>query len=181
MNTKFLKIVMFVVCLTCYESITAQTAIGKTSVDGSGIIDFGTENKGIVLPWVEDANNLIGATATDGTMVFDIQTRKVKVRINNSWKDLSINSDNTATHTTKLNTHLAKNELTNQSGVIIGATTSAATGVLVLESSNKALILPKMASPHLNMRDPEPGTIVYDTVKDLLCVYDGKEWSFFGI
>lgn len=183
MNTTFIKIGLLVICLSGFASVAAQTAIGKTSVDGNSILDFGTGNKGIILPWVEDASTLTGAAATNGTLLYDVQTKKVQARVNGVWTDLSRNGDDTATHTAKINAHLAKNEIANasHSGVIMGATTSSAIGVLVLESSTKALILPKMASPHLNMRNPEPGTMAYDTVKDLLCVYDGKEWSFWGI
>lgn len=183
MNTTFIKIGLLVVCLSGFTTTTAQTAIGKTSVDGNSILDFGTGNKGIILPWVQNAATLSGASATNGTLLYDVQTRKVRARVNGAWTDLSRNGDDTATHTAKINAHLAKNEIvgTNQSAVIFGATTSSATGVLVLESSTKALVLPKMASPHLNMRNPEPGTMAYDTVKDQLCVYDGKEWSFWGI
>lgn len=183
MNTTLIKIGLLVLCLSGLTSATAQTAIGKTSVDGNSILDFGTGNKGIILPWVQNASTLTGGAATNGTLLYDVQTKKVRARVNGAWTDLSRNGDDTATHTTKINAHLAKNEVINsgQSGVIMGATSSSAIGVLVLESNAKALILPKMASPHLNMRNPEPGTMAYDTVKDLLCVYDGKEWSFWGI
>lgn len=183
MNTSFIKIGLLVICLSGFTTATAQTAIGKTTVDGNSILDFGTGNKGIILPWVQNASALTGGAATNGTLLYDVQTKKVQARVNGVWTDLSRNGDNTATHTAKIAAHLAKNEIgsASHSGVIIGATTSSAVGVLVLESSTKALILPKMVSPHLNMRNPEPGTIAYDTVKDQLCVYDGKEWSFWGI
>ncbi|MFB9078942.1 hypothetical protein ACFFLS_10415 [Flavobacterium procerum] len=64
-------------------------------------------------------------------------------------------------------------------GTVIGAQSSDVDGVLVLESSNKALILPKVVSPHLNIIKPMAGTICYDTVKKLLCVYNGTEWTFW--
>ncbi|MEG5097848.1 MULTISPECIES: hypothetical protein [unclassified Microcoleus] len=183
MKITIIKIVLVTICIFGFTVASAQTAIGKTTVDGNSILDFGTGNKGIILPWVQDASTLTGANATNGTLLYDVQTKKVRARVNGAWMDLSRNGDNTSTHTIKINAHLAKNEIANasHSGVIIGATTSSAIGVLVLESDTKALILPKMESPHLNMRNPEPGTMAYDTVMDLLCVYDGKEWSFWGI
>lgn len=183
MNTSSIKIGLFIVCLSCFTNATAQTLIGKTTMEGNSILDFGTGNKGIILPWVQDASTLTAATATNGTLLYDVLTKKVRARVNGAWTDLSATADDTSTHNTKIATHLAKNEITGagQSGVIMGAKSSAAVGVLVLESSTKALVLPKMVSPHLNMRNPEPGTMAYDTVRDLLCVYSGKEWSFWGI
>ena len=44
-------------------------------------------------------------------------------------------------------------------GTVIGAESSSVDGVLVLESADKALILPRMVSPHLNIVKPMAGTI----------------------
>ena len=183
MKTIHKKLALVVLCLLGFTMVKAQTAIDKTTVDGSGLVDFGTANKAIILPWVQDAEALSGASKSNGTMLYDTTTRKVRAVVNGIWIDLSVNGDNTTTHNAAITASLAKTEKipATQSGVIIGATSSAAVGVLVLESDTKALILPKMASPHLNMISPAPGTLVYDTVKNLMCVFDGKEWSFWGI
>jgi hypothetical protein len=167
-------IAMFLFVATMTHSSVAQIAIGKETVDGSGILDFGT-GKGLILPWVESA----GTTDADGTLIFDTTDNKVKARINGVWSDLSENSGVLNTSLTNaINSHLLKSE--SDENMIIGSTTPTANGVLVLESSDKALILPKMESPHLNMVNPEPGTIVYDTVSNLMCVFNGEEWTFWG-
>lgn len=58
-------------------------------------------------------------------------------------------------------------------------TLTATDGILVLEDTDKAMILPKVASPHLNIIDPAPGLIVYDTDSRQLAVYNGKVWSYW--
>jgi len=152
----------------------AQIALGKSTVDGAGILDFDT-GKGMVLPWVQTA----GTTDADGTLLFDTTDNKVKLRQNGAWFDLSINSGSLdVNRANAVAAHLLKIE--EETNHVIGSATPSANGVLVLESSDKALILPKMASPHLNMVDPEPGTIVYDTDSKLMCVFNGSEWTFWG-
>jgi hypothetical protein len=171
-SLKKILIVMPVLFLSTIS--VAQIAVGKTNVEGAGLLDFGT-GKGLILPWVEAA----ASTDADGTLIFDTTDNKVKARINGAWVDLSENSGtlNTA-KANKVSQHLLKTE--NDNNIILGSTTPSANGILVLESTDKALILPKMASPHLNMVDPEPGTIVYDTDANLMCVFNGEEWTFWG-
>ena len=168
------KILIAIPVLFLSTISVAQFAVGKTNVEGAGLLDFGT-GKGLILPWVETA----ASTDADGTLIFDTTDNKVKARINGAWVDLSENSGtlNTA-KANKVSQHLLKTE--NDNNIILGSTTPSANGVLVLESTDKALILPKMASPHLNMVDPEPGTIVYDTDANLMCVFNGEEWTFCG-
>ena len=63
----------------------------------------------------------------------------------------------------------------------IGAnpTLDSAPGILVLTDTNKAMILPKVASPHLNIINPSAGMMAYDTVKRQLAVFNGTVWSFY--
>lgn len=171
---KNLKYIILITVATVSQLAHTQIAIGKTNIDGNGLLDFDT-GKGLILPWVETA----GTTDADGTLIFDTSDNKVKVKINGAWVDLSENSATLSpSKANKVNQHLLKTE--NNNSIILGSTTPTANGVLVLESSDKALILPKMASPHLNMVDPEPGTIVYDTVSNLMCIFNGEEWTFWG-
>jgi hypothetical protein len=150
-------------------ALSAQVAIGKEQVDGSGILDFqaGTTN-GIILPRVLNTENMI--LTQPGTLVFDLETSKVKY-FNGAWFDLS---DKTGS-----NPALISGTDISPTGVIIGATSSDATGVLILESSSKALILPKITDPVNNVKSPEAGMMCYDPSKKLICVYNGSEWFFW--
>ncbi len=90
---------------------------------------------------------------------------------NNVWKDLSDigNTSNLISNTS--------NDIGN--GVIIGAETSVATGILVLESTDKAMILPKISNPHLTGKSPYTGMICYDTVSKTLAIFDGTNWNYW--
>ncbi|WP_353165699.1 hypothetical protein [Empedobacter brevis] len=150
----------------------AQIAIGKTAVVGSNtLLDFDqspTNSKGIILPAVTNATNV---ALTNGTFVFDVNTKKVRMVENNAWKDLSDagNTSNLISNTS--------NDIGN--GVIMGAETSAATGILVLEATDKAMILPKITNPHLTVKSPYAGMMCYDTVSKTLAVFDGTNWNYW--
>ncbi len=150
-------------------SINAQVAIEKTSVDGSSILDFksGT-TKGIILP----ALSSIPVSPNNGFLAFYKVDARVYMYQNNTWVPLTEGNGNASAITNN-----ASSEIGN--GAIIGATTSSATGVLVLESSNKALTLPKVDRPHLNVKGPYPGMICYDTASNTIAVFDGSYWNFW--
>ncbi|WP_413533985.1 hypothetical protein [Empedobacter brevis] len=150
----------------------AQIAVGKTEVSGSNtLLDFDQNpinSKGIILPAV---TNTTSVGLTNGTFVFDINTKKVRMVENNEWKDLSDVGD-----TSKLNSNVSTEV---GDGVIIGAETSTAVGVLVLESTDKAMILPKVANPDSTVKSPYAGMICYDTVSKSLAVFDGANWNYW--
>lgn len=154
-------------------SISAQIAFGKTILESaSSSIEFGNENRGIVLPWITNTSGILNVV--NGTLIFDTSDMKVKVYQNNLWKDLSV--DGTGTADTSL-----QDSLTDQPDAKVSVgTPSSVSGILVLEDNNKAMILPKVASPHLNIISPAAGMMVYDTQKKQLAVFNGTVWSFWG-
>jgi len=153
-------------------TLNAQMAIGKDNVEGSGIVDFGTGVSGIVLPWVTKIPT--GDALTPGMLIYDAIQKKVMYYNGTAWIDLSIRAGGTV----NLLGQNAIPEGTTE-GTVIGALSSPIKGVLVLETTDKALILPRVASPHLNIIKPMPGTICYDTVKKMMCIFNGSEWSFW--
>lgn len=150
----------------------AQIAIGKTAVVGSNtLLDFDqspTNSKGIILPAV---TNTTDVTLTNGTFVFDIDTKKVRMVENNVWKDLS-DTGNTSRIISDTSSDIGN-------GVIIGAETSAVTGILVLEATDKAMILPKISNPHLTVKSPYAGMMCYDTVSKTVAIFDGNNWNYW--
>lgn len=165
----------------------AQLAIGKEQVDGAGILDFATgTTKGILLPIVTQLPN----QPANGTFIMnhdvsDANYLKVMVFENNQWKTLSEQGTiSTITENGQnLTTPYEFNESQNEGeGVVIGENLlqeEIPSGVLVLESSNKALILPKVEDPHLHVKSPRAGTILYDTTTKSLVVFDGNVWNFW--
>jgi len=158
---------MLITSLTTYSQVGIET----TTIHPDVILDFPNgQNKGIVLPMVETLPT--GSSATNGTFLIDKTDGRVKVRQNGVWINL--------TRTSNLSSYSVNPSTDTSDGVIIGDTSSSASGVLVLESTNKALMLPKVASPHLNIKSPYPGLICYDTVKNSIAVFNGESWYYWN-
>ncbi|MCO4304819.1 hypothetical protein [Riemerella anatipestifer] len=64
---------------------------------------------------------------------------------------------------------------------LLWAVFSNAKGILVLESSTKALVLPKFRDVQKSIASPSPEMIAFDDTpgKEQICVYNGTEWSFW--
>ncbi|NIF06157.1 hypothetical protein F3J23_11965 [Chryseobacterium sp. Tr-659] len=169
-----------VILLVAGIMASAQVAIGKSSITSTSVsLEFETGNKGIILPWVTNTGAVTGAV--NGTIAYDLSDHKVKVKYASGWKDLSVDTTGTTVDPiTSTDGVLIQNPLTEQSGAktAIG-TLGPDPGILVLEDTNKAMILPKVASPHLNIINPAPGMMVYDTTAKQLAVFNGSVWSFW--
>ncbi len=167
--------VLLLLCLTSYSF--GQVAIGKENMNGnSTILDFNDaagNTNGIILSAVNDISGAlsIAAVNNNGTFLFDRSDNKVKMYENNVWVPLSDTGDSS---------EILVNTSTEVGvGVIIGAQTTDAKGVLVLESANTAMILPKIANPHTSVKSPYPGMLCYDTVSKTMAVFDGKVWNYW--
>lgn len=192
-NYKKMKNLFLTTSLLISVCATAQVAIGKSSVSSTLVsLEFGNENRGIVLPWVDGTSDiapyLLGSPTTEivdnGTLVYDVSDKKVKLKKATGWKDLSIdNTGTTVDPLTLVDGLTLQNTLYDKTDakVMIGGnpSTDVTPGILVLADSDKAMVLPKVASPHLNIIDPAPGMVVYDTVKKQLAVYNGTVWTFW--
>lgn len=161
--------------LLLFTSGFAQVAIGKSLVSNTAVsLEFGNGNRGIILPWVTSAASVTGAV--DGTMIYDITDKKVKYLKSGTWYDLTVDSSGVADTTLQD----SKVEIAGAKVVIgNGGVSDTTPGILVLNDTNKAMILPKVASPHLNIINPSAGMMVYDTVKHQFAVFNGTVWSFW--
>lgn len=165
--------------------VNAQVSIGgKQSVEGTAtLLDFNSpltadtnattnnNTNGIILPAVE--KELPVATTSKGTFIYDYEKKTVKMFEKTGWVSLSEEGNN---QQIEVNTSA---DLNANQGAIIGSQTSAAKGVLILESSDKAMILPRIANPHTNVKSPYPGMMCYDTVRKSLTVFDGTNWNYW--
>ena len=175
----------------------AQVALGKASISVLPAtttpnppisLEFGdyvtNQGKGVILPWVSSAADM--NSADTGTIVYDVSDKIIKYKTGaSSWYNLSKNEITTVDGTTNYDTTgvvdtSLQNSLTDQATAKTSiGTLSSIQGILVLEDNNKAMVLPKVPSPHLNIVNPEPGTMAYDTVTKQLAVYNGKVWTFW--
>lgn len=156
------------------NTVFSQVAIGKEAISSQSVsLEFGSENKGLILPWVP-IEAVLANLQEPGTLVLATQGNisQVGFKKNTDWGVLTDNGTVNSTLQDNLTEKPA-------SKVSIGTPTNT-DGILVLEDTNKAMILPKVASPHLNIIKPEPGTIVFDTVKQQLAVFNGVQWYFWN-
>lgn len=170
-----MKKVIIVSTVFFFNLYFSQVAIGKTAVSNSSVsLEFNNGNKGLILPWVTSAAAVTGAV--DGTVIYDISDKKVKYRRAGIWTDLSI--DTTGTVNTAL-----QNSKTESAGAKVAIGTNGSTdntsGILVLSSNNKAMILPKIDNPHLVIVNPAAGMMAYDTANHQLAVFNGTVWTFW--
>ena len=173
-----MKNIVATLSLLFAATLSAQVAIGKTSISSPAVslefYDNADNTRGIILPWVTSTAAVTGAV--NGTLVYNTADRKVYVKYASGWRDLSV--DTTGTVTTTLQDALS--DLDNAKVQIGGnPATDTTPGILVLADTNKAMVLPKVASPHLNIVNPSPGMMVYDTTKKQLAVFNGTVWSFW--
>ena len=160
-------------------------AVGTAAVKTSVLLEFAAnQNKGIILPYVRT----IPLTPTEGTILLDASTptnSRVKYYAGTvkGWVDLS-GQDANLNSTTILANFATEQPATitetATSKAIIGSRTTAADGVLVLESTTKAMVLPIVADVQL-IPSPSPGMIVYVNKAGAkrLAVYNGSKWSFW--
>jgi len=172
-----MKKIITILTFTIAISLQAQIAIGKEDVSNKSVsLEFAdTENRGLILPYVEDKSEI----TEEGTIIYDIEDHKIKyLKDGGVWVNLSEDDGTEETiGQANLSIQTGKTE-EDDSKVGIGEPTET-DGILVLEDDDKAMVLPKVASPHENILSPAPGMMVYDTEAKQLAVFNGKVWSFW--
>ncbi len=168
------KIILTTIVLTAITIAKAQVSIGKNTVTNSSVsLEFtDNENKGIILPYIENKS----AITENGSIIFDNTDNKVKYLKDGSWFDLSVDTYG------KSDVEIQQSkteEVTAKTGIGANSATDGTNGILVLTAADKAMILPRVASPHLNIINPAAGMMVYDTTKKQLAVYNGSVWTFW--
>ena len=154
----------------------------KTSV----LLEFALgQNKGIILPYVRTLPT--GTGLVEGTILTDAtdqQNATVKFynggTRNNGWYFLNANKNGNIT--SALSTQPDASQITEDANAkaIIGASSSSADGVLVLESADKAMVLPMVNSTN-DIPSPSPGMMVYlNGTNKRLAVYNGIYWAYWA-
>ncbi|REC40072.1 hypothetical protein [Chryseobacterium sp. 5_R23647] len=162
---------------SAFSQIIIGDAVGTATNKTSVLLEFANEgNKGIILPYVRTLPN----SPSEGTLLLDAVTpsqSRVKYYNGTSWVDLSRQNGDV---TSALTAQPTASEVSGAK-VIIGSNTTAANGVLVLESANKAMVLP-MVSDVNNIPSPSAGMMVYvnKAGSKRLAVYNGSRWSFWA-
>lgn len=158
-----------------FIALNAQVSIERTDVRGDGIMDFPADaTKGILLPRVVNTNEIPSAI---GAMAFNLAEQRVELfHPTNGWVAMTENSETDIIALSNFD------ELNPANGVIISNeenTEDVPVGVLVFESTNKALILPQVVDVTL-MPSPQAGMIAYDMSRQSMAIFNGSVWSFWN-
>lgn len=174
---------LFIISIIALLSISAkaQLAIGADEVTTPSIsLEFGVGERGLLLPWVESTSAVDAKGVENGTIVFDTEEMKVKVKYANGWKDLSIEEGTTVNPLTNIDgLDLQSNLVESDKAKVSIGTPTDAKGILVLEDTDKAMVLPKVISPHESIINPSPGLMVYDPTTKELAVFNGEVWTYW--
>lgn len=144
------------------------------------LIEFeANQNKGIILPYI--TTRPVGKGLVGGTIALDATTvnqAKVVYYNGTSWIDLS--HANRANITTALAIQNQDKIEGNIDGMIIGSNDSHADGALILESTNRAMVLPQVESTD-DIINPSPGMMVYikKTGSERFAVFNGAKWTYW--
>lgn len=185
---------IFLATLTCAQAqVIIGDAIGTATVKTSVLLEFAAgKNKGIIVPYVR---TLPAASASNqGTILLDASnaaTARMKFSNGSAWIDLSGQDANVSTALATQPTATQNPELSTSKAIISdqAVTNSDALpdGVLILESTTKAMVLPTVGMIlqdsvlKVNVPNPSPGMMVYvnTTGAKRLAVYNGSKWSFW--
>ena len=172
---KLLAILLLSLALTVQCQVIFGGKTGTANVKTSVLLEFeNTGDRGIILPFVRT----LPASPTPGTILMNA-TNPAMAKVsffNGSWVDLSGKTNDIsallASQPTGIDETTAK--------VIIGSKTSSADGILVLESENKAMVLPFVNSTD-DIPNPSAGMMVYVNKANYkrLAVFNGITWSYW--
>ncbi len=138
------------------------------------LLEFSNQNKGLIVPWIAAASLV---TPVAGTLYFDASSNYMMKYYNGSTY-IDLTKAATKPAPAKVPVPAAANDASKKT--IIGAKTTTAAGAVVLESTTKVIVLPKVTNPHLNIINPSAGMIVYDPTNKMLCTFNGQQWTFWS-
>ena len=153
------------------EGATASPSNASVINNSSVSLAFSNNNKGVILPWVTKTEDVLGQT--NGSLVYDVSRKSVHIKLASGWLDLTQNDNGV------VDTSLQDPATSQANGKVSIGTPTTTKGILVLEDTTKAMVLPKVTDPHLNINYPATGMMVYDNTKQTFCVFNGTEWTFW--
>jgi hypothetical protein len=149
-----------------------KLAIGKLSVDGDALVDFGTELRGMVIAPITNVSTMSPAPSA-GTIAFDGATGSFRYYNGTAWSAARPGGDTSGAD-------VAAGTDTYQQ--LIGTETSSATGVVIMGADtgeDQAFVLPKLENGNLKFNNPVTGLMYYDTALKAVMVYNGNGWTSY--
>ena len=177
MNKIFTSIVLTALPVLVFSQVVIEPGPKTAPTNASVSLEFGDHlNKGIVIPYVKAENAQL--PISNGTFIMDPSDNILKFRQNGAWRDLT----GPATKTNAVDVSIQTGKKSNERAkTVIGVENmnDQTRGILILSDADKAMILPRVALPHLNIKNPAAGMMAYDTVNKQLAVFNGTQWSFW--
>ena len=182
---KILTSVLFALIISVNAQVIIGNAVGTAGVKTSVLLDFAAgQDKGIIVPYVRTLPTTL-PTRVEGTILLDASdATKARMKLYNGntdpgtsgWLDLSGQDADITGALVSQPTGVVE----TNSKAIIGAVSSTADGVLVLESTTKAMVLPIVMDVQ-DILSPSPGMMVYvnKAGRKRLAVFNGTKWSFW--
>lgn len=163
-----MKKIFIVLVIALSSKVYSQVAIGKKVNHPSALLDFeeGTY-MGLLIPKVTNASQI----NTPGTLYVDIVLKQVCLK----------HKTGTTCFPSKQIHDIQPTIDAGSPRVVIGNevnTSGIKGGALILESYDKALLLPKVEDAHLKI-NADAGMIVYDPKSGKVAISDGLNWSFW--
>jgi len=179
MNKILTSILMTAIPVFAFSQVIIEPGPKTAPTNSSVSMEFGDhQNKGIVIPYVAATN--VKTPISDGTFIMDPSDRIMKFRENGAWRDLT--GPATKTNAVDVSIQQDKDPVAEERAkTVIGKENinDNTRGILILTDTDKAMILPRVALPHLNIKNPAAGMMAYDTVNKQLAVFNGTQWTFW--
>jgi len=171
-------LILFVAFQWVNAQITIGDNVGTATDKTSVLLEFkNNDARGLILPSVTKLPQI----PTQGTLLLDATTKDnalIKLFSGNKWEVYSPSGDASKVIDNRLGA--ATNDNTD-SKMIVGNAKSLADGVLVLESTTKAMVLPTVTDIN-SIVNPSPGMMVYyikSSTEKYLSFYNGTNWAFW--
>ena len=181
-----LSILAIAASSTAFSQVIIGDDIGTATDKTSVLLEFAAnQNRGIILPYVRTLPT--GTGLVEGTILTDATDQEnATVKFynggtrNNGWYFLNANKNGSLVSALSTQPTAAQVTEDTEAKVIIGASSSSADGVLVLESADKAMVLPMVNSTD-DIPRPAPGMMVYlNGTNKRLAVYNGIYWAYWA-
>jgi uncharacterized protein (TIGR02145 family) len=193
-----MKTILYAALLLLTIGANAQIAIGTAVPDPSAALDVSSTKKGLLLPRMTSAQRTAIASPATGLLVYDTTTSSLWYHNGTAWIDTAIGGiykgsgslttnttvaagNNTLAFTTTASNGFSVDGTTlsvdaANHAVGIGTTAPANSSILDLTSTNKGLLLPRVANTAA-ITTPANGILIYDLSSNCLKVYQNGSWS----
>lgn len=177
---KLITILLIIIAISANSQVIIGDATGSASDKTSVLLEFADgQNKGIILPYVNTIPT--GSALVPGTLLLDVSdpsSASVKLYNESGWLDLSSGNQADVSNEMLIQNTAQAEKVGDKT--IIGSSSSDADGILVLESTNRAMVLPIVGSTD-DIINPSPGMLVYvnQAGAKRLAVFNGAVWTYW--